>query len=563
MRSYKKLGEILLEKGLLTHEQLERALALQRTTGKRMGKILVEQKWIEEDTLLEALSERFGIPRVKIDAYSIDPSVVKLVPREMAQRYKLIPLFKVQNTLTIAMADPLDIYALDAVRYHTGLQVQEVIATEKDIEAAIKKYYSMVDSMDQVISNLETENVVDLEGSDKIEVQEDASDEASIVKLVNLILIEAVRDRASDIHLEPDEKVFRIRYRVDGLLREISTPSLNLAPMIISRIKIMAELDVSEKRIPQDGRFRIKAEGREIDIRVSILPTVHGEKAVLRILDSKNAIIELDRLGLAPDTLEKWKEVIRSTEGIILITGPTGSGKTTTLYAALNAINSIHKNIVTVENPVEYKFPLINQVQINPKIGLTFAAALRAILRQDPDIIMLGEIRDVETAEIAIRSALTGHLVLSTLHTNDAPGAIYRLIDMGIEPFLVSSSMIAVMAQRLVRILCPHCKAEDPEAVALLQKEGRLSRVEETTIFKAVGCRNCKNTGYSGRTGIHELLVLDEQIRKMIMEKAPAEQVKQYARRHGMRTLGEDGLKKVFAGITSLEEVMRVTNCHL
>ena len=563
MRSYKKLGEILLEKGLLTHEQLERALALQRTTGKRMGKILVEQKWIEEDTLLEALSERFGIPRVKIDAYSIDPSVVKLVPREMAQRYKLIPLFKVQNTLTIAMADPLDIYALDAVRYHTGLQVQEVIATEKDIEAAIKKYYSMVDSMDQVISNLETENVVDLEGSDKIEVQEDASDEASIVKLVNLILIEAVRDRASDIHLEPDEKVFRIRYRVDGLLREISTPSLNLAPMIISRIKIMAELDVSEKRIPQDGRFRIKAEGREIDIRVSILPTVHGEKAVLRILDSKNAIIELDRLGLAPDTLEKWKEVIRSTEGIILITGPTGSGKTTTLYAALNAINSIHKNIVTVENPVEYKFPLINQVQINPKIGLTFAAALRAILRQDPDIIMLGEIRDVETAEIAIRSALTGHLVLSTLHTNDAPGAIYRLIDMGIEPFLVSSSMIAVMAQRLVRILCPHCKAEDSEAVALLQKEGRLSRVEETKIFKAVGCRNCKNTGYSGRTGIHELLVLDEQIRKMIMEKAPAEQVKQYARRHGMRTLGEDGLKKVFAGITSLEEVMRVTNCHL
>ncbi len=563
MRQYKKLGEILREKGLITQGQLEQALALQRATGERLGKILIDKKWITEDALLDALSERFGIPKVEIDAYTIDPAVVKLVPMAMAQQYKLIPLFRVQNTLTIAMADPLDIYAIDAVRYQTGYQVQEVIASEKDIEAAIKKYYSMVDSMDRVISNLELTQVVELKSDEEEEdfSAEEASDEASIIKLVNMILLQAIRDKASDVHLEPDENVFRIRYRIDGILHEISKPSLALAPMIISRIKIMADLDVSERRIPQDGRLRLRVDGREIDLRVSVLPTVYGEKAVLRILDSRNAIIELEKLGFHPDTLKRWAKVIKRPEGIILITGPTGSGKTTTLYAVLNTINSLDKNIVTVENPVEYKFPLINQVQINPKVGLTFATALRSILRQDPDIIMVGEVRDVETAEIAIRSALTGHLVLSTLHTNDAPSAVHRLIDMGIEPFLVSSSLIAVMAQRLVRKICPNCKVLDEKGMAMLKSgEGTLPRRKK--LYRGRGCRECKGTGYSGRTGIHELLIMDETLRRMVVEKAPADEIRNYAHEHGMRTLREDGMEKVFAGITTLDEVIRVSAYH-
>ncbi len=563
MRQYKKLGEILIEKGLISQAQLEQALAIQRTTGERLGKILVDKKWITEEALLDALSERFGIPKVQIDAYTIDPAVVKLVPMAMAQQYKLIPLFRVQNTLTIAMADPLDIYAIDAVRYQTGYQVQEAIASEKDIEAAIKKYYSMVDSMDRMISDLELTQIVELEAEEEEADfhSEDASDEASIIKLVNMILLQAIRDRASDVHLEPDDNVFRIRYRIDGMLHEISKPSLALAPMIISRIKIMADLDVSERRVPQDGRLRLRVDGREIDVRVSILPTVYGEKAVLRVLDSKNAIIELEKLGFHPQTLKRWANVIKSPEGIILITGPTGSGKTTTLYAVLNTINSIEKNIVTVENPVEYKFPLINQVQINPKVGLTFASALRSILRQDPDIIMVGEIRDVETAEIAIRSALTGHLVLSTLHTNDAPGAVHRLIDMGIEPFLVSSSLIAVMAQRLVRRICANCKVADEKGMAMLKKAGK-ELPAGVTLYKGRGCRECKGTGYSGRTGIHELLIMDETLRRMVVDKLPTDEIRKYAQNHGMRTLREDGMEKVFAGITTLEEVIRVSTHH-
>ncbi len=563
MRQYKKLGEILIEKGLISQAQLEQALAIQRTTGERLGKILIDKKWITEEALLDALSERFGIPKVQIDAYTIDPAVVKLVPMAMAQQYKLIPLFRVQNTLTIAMADPLDIYAIDAVRYQTGYQVQEAIASEKDIEAAIKKYYSMVDSMDRMISDLELTQIVELETEEEEADfhSEDASDEASIIKLVNMILLQAIRDRASDVHLEPDDNVFRIRYRIDGMLHEISKPSLALAPMIISRIKIMADLDVSERRVPQDGRLRLRVDGREIDVRVSILPTVYGEKAVLRVLDSKNAIIELEKLGFHPQTLKRWENVIKSPEGIILITGPTGSGKTTTLYAVLNTINSIEKNIVTVENPVEYKFPLINQVQINPKVGLTFASALRSILRQDPDIIMVGEIRDVETAEIAIRSALTGHLVLSTLHTNDAPGAVHRLIDMGIEPFLVSSSLIAVMAQRLVRRICANCKVVDEKGMAMLEKAGE-QLPAGVTLYKGRGCRECKGTGYSGRTGIHELLIMDETLRRMVVDKLPTDEIRKYAQNHGMRTLREDGMEKVFAGITTLEEVIRVSTHH-
>lgn len=561
MARYQKLGEILRAQGLISQKQLEQALAVQRTSGERLGKIIVGQKWLTEDQILSALSERFGIPKVRIDAYSIDPEIVKLVPVEMAKRYKIIPLFLIENMLTIAMSDPLDVNAIDAIRYRTRMEVQEAIASEKDIEAAIEKYYSMVDSMDEMISNLEEEQILELHEVREEEINQDSdADESTVIKLVNVVLLEAIKAKASDIHMEPDDEIFRIRYRIDGVLHEISKLPFNLANMIISRIKILSDLDVSEKRIPQDGRFRVKNDNKEIDLRVSILPTVYGEKAVLRILDSSRALLHLDDLGFQKSILQKWNEAIHASEGIILITGPTGSGKTTTLYAVLNSINTIDKNIVTVENPVEYKLPLINQVQINPKAGLTFASTLRAILRQDPDIIMLGEIRDTETAEIAIRSALTGHLVLSTLHTNDAPGAISRLVDMGVEPFLVSSSVVAVLAQRLVRCICSGCKVPDHQGLAAIKKRYHLKINGQASLYRGKGCRECNGTGYRGRTGIHELLVVDSQIRRLIMEGQSAAEIRDYARSKGMMLLHEDGLRKAFAGITSLEEVMRVAS---
>jgi len=551
-----KLGEILREKNLISREELEKALQIQAQTGEKLGKILVEQGMITEEALLDALSEKLGIPRVKIDAYSIDPSVVNVIPLAMARRYRVIPLFKVEDTLTVAMADPLDVFLIDALRYQTGLKIQQVIATEKDIERAINKYYSVKDSIEEVIK--------DLKGTEEAEekpqeLSSESSEEASVIKLVNLIISQAIKDRASDIHIEPEAKRLRIRYRIDGILHEVFFPPKHLHPMIISRIKIMSDLDVSERRVPQDGRFQLKVENKNVDMRVSILPTIHGEKAVMRVLDKSQLVMGLEELGFDEDVLRQWRGIINKSQGIILITGPTGSGKTTTLYAVLREINTVEKNIVTVENPVEYELPLINQVQVNPAAGLTFASGLRSILRQDPDIIMIGEIRDLETAEIAIRSALTGHLVLSTLHTNDAPGAVTRLIDMGVEPFLVSSSLIGVLAQRLVRKICPHCKEPvsiPPEIWTRMELPGPLSG---TTFYKGKGCRECKGTGYKGRTGIYELMVLNEEIQRLIVKRASDDQLQKAAKEAGMVTLREDGFKKAIRGITTLEEVLRVT----
>lgn len=558
MRSL-RIGELLVQKGIITPEQLQEALKLQQQSGERLGRILIEKGWLTEDQLADVLSEKFNIPRVRVDSYTLDPSIVNTIPVDLARRYKVIPLFRVEDTLTVAMADPLDIFAIDALRQATGLRIQEVIATESDIEKAIDRYYSTRDSMDQVVRDLGKEvETLDLEKNvDELSVK--GAEDAAIVKLVNLILSQAVREGTSDIHIEPDEDIFRVRYRVDGILHEVLTPPKGLHPMVISRIKILADLDVSERRLPQDGRFRIHYDGRDIDVRVNTLPTVQGEKAVLRILDKGKGILRLEDMGFDQDTLLRFRESYRKSEGLVLITGPTGSGKTTTLYAVLNELNSPEKNIVTVENPVEYRLPRINQVQVNPTIGLTFAAGLRAILRQDPDIVLIGEIRDRETAEIAVRASLTGHLVLATLHTNDAPGAIPRLVDMGIDPFLVASSLQAVLAQRLVRRICSHCKIEVKPDPIVWSRFAPGRPYPEKPLARGKGCRECRKTGYKGRTGLYELLVVTDEIRQAILAGESGDEIARLARKNGLRKLREDGIRKVLEGVTTIDEVLRVT----
>ena len=521
--------------------------------------MLIEKGWLTEDQLADVLSEKFNIPRVRVDSYTLDPAIINTIPVDLARRYKVIPLFRVEDTLTVAMADPLDIFAIDALRQATGLRIQEVIATESDIEKAIDRYYSTRDSMDQVVRDLGKEvETLDLE-KNVDELAAKGAEDAAVVKLVNLILSQAVREGTSDIHIEPDEDIFRVRYRVDGILHEVLTPPKGLHAMVISRIKILADLDVSERRLPQDGRFRIHYDGRDIDVRVNTLPTVQGEKAVLRILDKGKGILRLEDMGFDEDTLIQFRESFHKSEGLVLITGPTGSGKTTTLYAVLNELNSPEKNIVTVENPVEYRLPRVNQVQVNPAIGLTFAAGLRAILRQDPDIVLIGEIRDRETAEIAVRASLTGHLVLATLHTNDAPGAVPRLMDMGIDPFLVASSLQAVLAQRLVRRICSHCKIEVKPEPIVWSRFAPGHPYPTKPLARGKGCRECRKTGYKGRTGLYELLVVTDEIRQAILAGASGDEIARLARKHGLRKLREDGIRKVLEGVTTIDEVLRVT----
>ncbi|HDL78425.1 MAG TPA: type II secretion system protein GspE, partial [Bacteroidetes bacterium] len=455
----KNLGEILLEKGLASQTDLEKAIQIQKKTGKRLGEILVDKGVLKEKDLLETLSLKLNIPTARIDSFAIDPAIVEIISQEIARKHKIIPLFKVGDTLTVAMADPLDVYVVDYLRHKTGLKIQAVLALATDIQKAIEKYYRVLDSVNKVIHDIQLDDAFVDEAS--IETFEDDSKEgSSIIKVVNLILTQAIRDHGSDIHIEPDEKIMRIRYRIDGILHEAFALPRKFHPMVVSRIKIMANLDVSEKRIPQDGRFQYRLGTNVVDLRVSILPTVKGEKVVMRILDKTGFILDLSKMGFSPAVDSNWNHLIHRPQGLILITGPTGSGKTTTLYASLNEINTPDKNIITIENPVEYNFPMINQVQVNTRAGLTFSAGLRSILRQDPDIVMIGEIRDLESAEIAMRAALTGHLVLSTLHTNDAPSAVTRLVDMGVEPFLVATSILGVLAQRLVRRVCRSCKKE-------------------------------------------------------------------------------------------------------
>ena len=552
--SIEKICGLLSEKEIISKEKLQLAIKNSKNSSNTFQKYIIKNNWISENDFLTYIAELYNLPFVQMDSYLIDKSIVNSLPLSLAKKYNVMPIVKIGNELAVAMADPINVFAIDTIQYNTGCKLHISIASETEIKAAINKYYSLTDSIDEVAESIDQIPTISAETIETLDISNTTdSDETSVIKLVNLVVLQAIKDNASDIHFEPDENTFRIRFRIDGILHEIFTPPKHLQAMIISRIKIMSDMDISERRIPQDGRFRLRIDGKNVDFRASVLPVVEGEKAVLRILDKTTSILDLDKAGFSDHNYNKWLSVIKQTEGIVLITGPTGSGKTTTLYAVLNKINSKNVNIVTVENPVEYQFPLINQVQINPKAGLTFSKSLRSILRQDPDIIMVGEIRDQETADIAIRSALTGHLVLSTLHTNDAPTAIVRLIDMGVEPFLVETSVIAVLAQRLVRRICPHCKTKTTS------QHIDINNVKLTDKYYGKGCPECNNRGFQGRVAIHELLIIDEAIRKLITTGASSDTIRNAAKKNGMLTLREDGLMKAAKGMTTVEEVMRVS----
>ena len=563
LRDDRRFGDILIDSGLITPEQLRRALEEQRGTDQPIGSILVKLGLISQQDYLTTLSAQLDVPHVELSDYEIDPAVIELVPAALAQKFRVIPLFRIKNALTVAMADPQDVGAIDEIRRFSHLEVEPVLALESEILQAIEQYYGldveMSDTLNEVIQSIEAESEQVVTDEPEKNLRELAED-APVVRLVNMVLAQAIKDRASDIHIEPEEDSIRVRYRVDGILREVFSPPKNLQAAIISRIKILSELDIAENRIPQDGRFRIRLGGKEIDVRVSTLPTAYGENVVMRILDKSNILLKLDDLGFAPDNLGIVKEMLSNSYGIILVTGPTGSGKTTSLYAFLNTINSVEKNIITLEDPIEYRLRMIRQSQVNPKAGLTFASGLRSILRQDPDIIMVGEIRDPETAQIAVESALTGHLVLSTLHTNDAAGAITRLVEMGIEPFLLSSALIGIIAQRLVRRICPKCRTAFTPSPLKLKRIGLNPERKDLKFYKGVGCSFCRHSGFKGRIGIYEILKVDDKIRELILSGASSEEIRRTAIKRGMRTLKHDGLLKALQGVTTAEEVMRVIN---
>jgi len=559
----KRIGDILIEKGLITPQQLKEALEMQiNGNQKRLGEIFVEIGVITREELYEVLQYVYETEYIDLSNYVIDPEVISLISEKIALRLKLIPISKNNGELIIAMANPLDVYAIDFVRDHTKVKkIRSLMAPEEDILNAITNYYELGE-YDDIIERLGTEvsfkEEEEEEDSKKLEAR---SKEAPIIQLVNMLIVQGVKDRASDIHIEPSEKGLLVRFRIDGMLHDIRTLPNTIKSAVISRIKILAKMDIAERRLPQDGRFQVKFGTREVDLRVSTIPTVLGEKVVLRLLDKSKGLIKLEQLGFTPEQVEEFKSIIYKPYGIILLTGPTGSGKTTTLYAALNEVNSKDKNIVTVEDPVEYKLNRINQIQVKPKINLTFANTLRSILRQDPDIIMVGEIRDTDTAQIAVQAALTGHLVLSTLHTNDAASAVTRLIDMDVETFLISSSVIAVIAQRLVRVICEKCKEEyipGKDVLSALNINANSNSDSKVKLYRGTGCSFCKNTGYYGRTSIYELIVLDEDIRALIISKASSNIIKDAAIKKGMKTLKDSGLEKALQGITTIEEVLRV-----
>ncbi|MDH3892041.1 MAG: ATPase, T2SS/T4P/T4SS family [candidate division Zixibacteria bacterium] len=552
----KKLGDLLVEKEYITEAQLQEGLREQVISGKRLGEVLVEREYITEDQLLETISDRLGVPRISLNQMVLDPQVTQKVSVDLARRYTLIPIFAIGNTLTLAMADPLNIVAIDEIKYVTGADIKRAVALSSEIRGAIDEYYSVADSLMGIIGTpAETEG----SGADSVDVESEES-ETPVVKLVNLIITKAVKDRATDVHIEPEESRLRVRYRVDGVMREEATPPKSMQGELISRVKIAANLDVSEKRLPQDGRFVTTVDGNTVDMRVSTLPTIHGEKIVIRLLDRRNLLFNFNQLGFTATVEERWKNLIVQPEGLVLITGPTSSGKTSTLYATLQEINSVEKNIITVEDPVEYSLGLIVQIQINEKAGLTFPTTLRAMLRQNPDIIMIGEIRDSETARMAVRSALTGHLVFSTVHTNDAPSAITRLIDMGIEKYLVASAIKGVLAQRLVRLNCPECSESYWPSDNVLSRAMMIEMADAVDFQRGVGCVQCKNTGLKGLTGIYEYVEMTPTISEMILDGASLNQIKDEARRHGYVPLFEMGLEKVTSGKVCLEELIKETS---
>jgi len=567
-----RLGEILVKENLITADQLKQAMAHQRQNGGRLGTALMKLGFISDDEITEVLSRQYGVPSINLKYYEVDPAVIKLIPQDTAVRYQIVPLSRVGSTLTIAMIDPTNVFAMDDIKFMTGFNVEPVVASETSVNEAIAKFYGEVESgeeLSKVMKDLGAEDGGDLElAAEEQEMDlsalEKAAEEAPIIKLVNLVLTDAVKRGASDIHVEPYERELRVRFRVDGLLQAVMAPPMKLKDAIASRIKIMAKLDISEKRLPQDGRIMIKyrREGRikELDFRVSTVPTLFGEKIVMRLLDKENLRLDMTKLGFEAESLAKFEKAILRPYGMVLVTGPTGSGKTNTLYSSVSRLNTPDTNIMTAEDPVEFQLPGINQVQMKDQIGLNFASALRAFLRQDPNIILVGEIRDFETAEIAVKAALTGHLVLSTLHTNDAPSTISRLMNMGIEPFLVATSVNLICAQRLVRRICSNCKEplEIPEQ-ALLDAGFSPEEAKKTTVYYGKGCGTCNKNGYKGRVGLYEVMEITDELRELILVGASALELRKKALDVGMISLRRSGLIKAAAGQTTLEEVLRET----
>jgi type IV pilus assembly protein PilB len=569
----KKIGEILVEMGFASPEQLNKAIEVAKATRANqpaekelLGKIMINMGIISEDQLAQAVSAQWNIPYVDLLNSNLSLEVARQVPEDLCRKYKMIPLERSENKLVMAMADPLDVFSLDHIRLVTGFQIEPRAATEAGVAACLDKLFgvdrTVKDALDQFIDTTAVsvgQKEEELFSTDNLAA---AADQAPIIRLVNMVITQAVRERATDIHIEPRKGDLAVRYRQDGLLHNVRFIPRHLQPAIISRVKIMAQMDIAERRVPQDGRIPLSVDGREIDLRISTLPTIFGEKVVMRILDKTSTMLTLPQLGFFPEAQSVFERVIRQPYGMILITGPTGSGKTTTLYAILRQLNQPDKNLITVEDPVEYQLNGVNQVMVNLKAGLTFANSLRSFLRQDPDIIMVGEIRDSQTAEIAVNAALTGHLVLTTLHTNDAPSAVTRLIDMGIEPFLIASSLIGVTAQRLVRKICPYCKhdyAPHPDSLKSLQTLGlEVPEGFEIHFYKGSGCEHCQGKGYSGRTALQEVMVIEEGLKDLILRRASATQIKERAQENGMRTLLEDGWYKVLEGISTMEEVLRV-----
>ena len=594
-----KLGEILVRENLISPQHLREALDYQREHGGRLGFNLVKLGLVSDDMITAVLSRQYGIPSVNLDLFQIDQSVLRLIPQEVALKYSVLPLSRVGATLTLAMVDPTNVFAMDDIKFMTGLNVEPVVVAEASVQHAISKYYGTSREIElaQVTTDaalaeaarnasnggithadlvsLDSIDFTNEQGDEQVEVLEDneeidlttlsrMSEDAPVVRLVNVLLVDALRRGASDIHVEPYEKELRIRFRIDGVLYDVMHPPLKLRDALISRVKILSKLDISEKRLPQDGRIKIKVKidsrSRELDFRVSTLPTLFGEKVVLRLLDKQNLMLDMTKLGFEPESLVKFQRNISKPFGMVLVTGPTGSGKTNTLYSALQSLNTVETNIMTAEDPVEFNLMGINQVQMKEQIGLNFAAALRSFLRQDPNIVLVGEIRDFETAEIAIKAALTGHLVLSTLHTNDAPSTISRLMNMGIEPFLVATSVNLIQAQRLIRRICKSCKQEHSNPVEALVEVGfSPEEAKELKTFKGKGCATCNNTGYKGRIGLYEVMEITDEIRELILIGASALELRKKAVDDGMITLRESGLYKIRAGVTTIEEVVRET----
>jgi len=595
-----KLGEILVRENLISPQHLREALDYQREHGGRLGYNLVKLGLVSDDMITAVLSRQYGIPSVNLDLFQIDEHVLQLIPQEVAQKYSVLPLSRVGASLTLAMVDPTNVFAMDDIKFMTGLNVEPVVVAEASIQQAIAKYYGTSREIelaavgaDEVVfesaatkasngggithADLVSLDTIDFDNdrAEDVEVVEDneeidlttlsrISEDAPVVRLVNVLLVDALRRGASDIHIEPYEKELRIRFRIDGVLYDVMRPPLKMRDALISRVKIMSKLDISEKRLPQDGRIKIKvkvdARSRELDFRVSTLPTLFGEKVVLRLLDKENLMLDMTKLGFEPESLVKFQRNISRPYGMVLVTGPTGSGKTNTLYSALQSLNTVQTNIMTAEDPVEFNLMGINQVQMKEQIGLNFAAALRSFLRQDPNIILVGEIRDFETAEIAIKAALTGHLVLSTLHTNDAPSTISRLMNMGIEPFLVATSVNLIQAQRLIRRVCKDCRREHPTpAEALIEVGFTAEEAKTLKTYKGKGCSTCNNTGYKGRIGLYEVMEVNDEIRELILIGASSLELRKKAIEDGMITLRESGLHKIRSGLTTLEEVVRET----